>query len=469
MKNESINSTFRLNYIAALLLAVTCQSNAQSPKDLSLSLSDTISSPSTDARNPLTIDFLNKSDFVFEKSGGVDGSGGGSVLDCKTPTGKKYFQLMDYNEANRRNIETDLGPKSLSVAQKIEYVLNRLHKINPTRAERYAEFVNAFQQNSDRREKSNFGKTPDVNDEVIPKNCERVQVIIQINPELPGDKRFIINADIYDQLDSETQAGLILHEVVYYEQKMQSARRVRYFNAWLASPAMEKINLKDYVGLVKLAGLNDFDAYTGIVCKVDLTLFTEIGTLQSASYCRTKSADNFITLPGLKAKFINRPNFWETSYWFRLDSWMLESELKSIKLTATADIENRFTRLLLVDGRITIGHDIQIIAAPLNYGHGILESPADKGTVFDYNSIDYAGKIESDLVSKNSLYIFRLNNYRNWIIRTATGDHLVNNDVRACHSDSGIHITEVTAETIYLERFCVYDNKYLKISTEIKR
>jgi|GEM_PF-6762455 hypothetical protein len=182
-------------------------------------------------------------------SGGVDGSGGGSVIAC-TVGGKKQFKLLDYYEAEQRQIAIDLGPKNLSVEQKLEFVLNRYAQIHPQRANEFKQMVAAYEENVSMRTGVTFGKTPDVVDEIIPTGCDRVQVVIQINPELPGDKRFITNASVWNQLDNDTKAGLILHEISYYHQGMKSARKLRYFNGLLSSSQLTQLTAQEYAELL---------------------------------------------------------------------------------------------------------------------------------------------------------------------------------------------------------------------------
>lgn len=402
------------------------------------------------ASSGIKIDFQNTKGYQYQRSGGIDGSGGGSVLDCKTPSGKQYYELMDYNDGRRRKLPIDLGPKNLSVSERIEFVLNRLHKINPTRAENYADMVNAFNDNLDLRDKSKFGKTPDVTDEVIPENCERVQVIIQINPELPGDKRFIVNKDIYDKLDrdSETKAGLILHEVAYYEQGMQNARRLRYFNAWLASSSLQNMTLAEYAKLVETALLDKFDIGHGVVCKArshDLKFNTD-GSLLTAASCLERFKGS-ARLPGIKfGPYLQIAEHFPS---LRIDSWMLNRRVGTVDASMFANnATNGMTQFELVDEKVVVGGDIEIIKSGEKFPF--------MGAQYSFqNSIGYLSQPFRRLTGIPPV-LFRLPAINNWVIKTNRAAYDVN-QFQCPNSDviqEDVFISKISETSVHLARIC---------------
>ena len=66
------------------------------------------------------------------------GNGGENIV-CRDPQGKiTSIELLDIYEGRiLRGMTADLGPQGLNTEQRISYVLNRLKKINPSRAELY--------------------------------------------------------------------------------------------------------------------------------------------------------------------------------------------------------------------------------------------------------------------------------------------------------------------------------------------
>src|SRR4051812_3135308 len=72
---------------------------------------------------------------------GHENGNGGDVVVCKTPTGEvEWIELLDFWEAHIvRGINRDLGPKTLSVKEKIKLALSRWEKYSPRRARLFAE------------------------------------------------------------------------------------------------------------------------------------------------------------------------------------------------------------------------------------------------------------------------------------------------------------------------------------------
>jgi hypothetical protein len=63
---------------------------------------------------------------------------------------------------------------------------------------------------------------------------------------LPGERRFLVDQDLWDQLDEQNKAALVTHELVYWEKldynENASSRTVRYFNGFLLSPAILNVD-----------------------------------------------------------------------------------------------------------------------------------------------------------------------------------------------------------------------------------
>jgi len=79
---------------------------------------------------------------------------------------------------------------------------------------------------------------PDSIESFLPADCALEQLVIQSEPDVPGDARYLINDDIWRRLPVEDQVAVILHEIIYREAfplGHQDSRKVRYFNSWLYS------------------------------------------------------------------------------------------------------------------------------------------------------------------------------------------------------------------------------------------
>jgi hypothetical protein len=64
----------------------------------------------------------------------------------------------------------------------------------------------------------------------------------------------LINRDIWNLLDSNSRAGLLLHEIIYehfVSEGEQNSRLARYFNSHLASTSLRAMTISQYVQFLK--------------------------------------------------------------------------------------------------------------------------------------------------------------------------------------------------------------------------
>lgn len=180
--------------------------------------------------------------------GGADG-GGGSALICER-NGHYTVELLDLWEARANRVPVDFGPGK-AFNEKIDYVLNRLAKISPTRAHVYKAMLNDL-LNNDTLWVSN-AEMPIVNDTkltIYPKGCLLAQAAVQNpieNRYLPNNKTYIINTDLLSLINDDSIAALFLHEIFYREARfsdIQNSLFVRSLVGLLAGPAVERYNLR---------------------------------------------------------------------------------------------------------------------------------------------------------------------------------------------------------------------------------
>jgi hypothetical protein len=87
----------------------------------------------------------------------------------------------------------------------------------------------------------------------IPSDCKIIQAATQIQSPFPGEVKFTFQKEIWLSLESDVQASLILHEVIYelmITSGEESSRSTRYFNA--ALHAGELNSVKEYFDLSSL-------------------------------------------------------------------------------------------------------------------------------------------------------------------------------------------------------------------------
>jgi hypothetical protein len=103
-------------------------------------------------------------------------------------------------------------------------------------------------------------ETPD-SDHIVapPSGCEIGQIAIQIKPTFPGDRLFTIDRMLWDYLDEDHKAGLVLHEVIYNEGITRGHRNsvaVRYLNAIASSDTVSELSGDEYKRILKAGKLS---------------------------------------------------------------------------------------------------------------------------------------------------------------------------------------------------------------------
>ncbi len=151
-----------------------------------------------------------------DREGGDRVGNGGDVVVC--PSG---VELLDVYETKLRKhpLKTFLSNDPSLMAK--ELLDNTLKKFQPSR---YKEYLKSLENFMDEAEFLPGIELKDIDDSgivVIPKGCHLEQIAIQrSNSEMrPGDKRYVINLDLWNSLDSFNQMALILHEILFREQR----------------------------------------------------------------------------------------------------------------------------------------------------------------------------------------------------------------------------------------------------------
>jgi len=190
-------------------------------------------------------------------SGDFGAGNGGDGVACKDSNGKIIsVTLFDYHEAKRRHPDLilDLGPKELDYKSKVSFVISRLSKINPSRARAYKFWFDEFESNTERLRNIRLSDIPDVGDATIPNNCDMEQIAVQKELIFETDKRYTINQDLFEKMDEDSKAGLILHELAYREALAIGHKNsifVRFFNAFISSKKMNGIKHEMFINMIK--------------------------------------------------------------------------------------------------------------------------------------------------------------------------------------------------------------------------
>lgn len=222
------------------------------------------------------------------QAGGLDG-GGGQILVCHK-AGQKYYQLYDYWKANDGKIripkkdfeaakyklpskaesealQIDSQFTSKNYRERLSVLLKRLERLSSLRARIYRKWAENFENEALIDRESSITYVADSSG-FVPNNCDKESIVVikQMEPKIPGEKRYSINGKIWDELDQFplVKAGLVMHELVYREffladeiqdflkqplrvSRNTGARPVHYINAIIGSTNFIHMSQKQFL------------------------------------------------------------------------------------------------------------------------------------------------------------------------------------------------------------------------------
>lgn len=187
---------------------------------------------------------------------------GGDALVCHAPESVQFFDV--YEAATLRGVSVSFGDSGGSVQDKVSFAIERLRAVDPSRAAQYADDADKFWGDVVFLHGTSLPGIADTGNVYVPNTCTVAQIVIQKKPDLPGDKRYVIDGDLWDRLSAEDQAALVLHEVIYKDaiaHGQRDSRRVRYFNSVVFSTQLAGMSAGDYSVLVRAAGLDFFEIW----------------------------------------------------------------------------------------------------------------------------------------------------------------------------------------------------------------
>lgn len=218
-------------------------------------------------------------------AGGSVGNGGDSIV-CRKPDGSiQSIELLDYYEGRvQRGFSYSFGNLSENHLLKIDRILQKLSRVALIRSKKYRELVQSFFSEAVLLPGVDLVDIPDSQNIIVAKNCKVEQLVIQQEPQLPGDKRYTISKDLWDLMDENQRAGLILHEIIYREAIKwghENSIKVRYINALIASDILDQMDQKSFNDLLSSLNLPGFDMLGTIVEKEDRGSQVVYGNLDS--------------------------------------------------------------------------------------------------------------------------------------------------------------------------------------------
>ena len=165
---------------------------------------------------------------------------GGEVITCRNAAGAlSSIEVLDSYEARiLRGFKVKLGDPANSVSEKVNLVFDRVSLQDKSRAARYAHWYKNWDAGI-RWQDEALPATPDVDPSLIPKNCKIEQIAIQRNTTdnqawYDYGLSLKMNRPLWNALDNDQKAVLILHEIFYHEalySDFKSAEPIRYLNS----------------------------------------------------------------------------------------------------------------------------------------------------------------------------------------------------------------------------------------------
>jgi hypothetical protein len=194
---------------------------------------------------------------IIQRGGDQVGNGGKSVV-CRDQTGSiESIEILDFYEGRELYGRVPRF-QSPNPKEAIPAALLPLKELDPDRYGRYQNYLSDFFSNT------KFISSPlmitNDSEEIIapPEGCEIEQLIIQISPRFPQDRRYNINRELWEALDAQNRIGIILHEIIYYEALAQSHRNSvspRYLTSLIASGELSTLTTEQYHHLMFQAQL----------------------------------------------------------------------------------------------------------------------------------------------------------------------------------------------------------------------
>ncbi len=177
-----------------------------------------------------------------------DKGNGGFVLKCDRAL--KTFDLHELE--SRYSGRMSLDPKnSDSLEDRVDYLISKVDRLNPTRAAIYREWFKSFFAEA-RFTQDPIHPLPDIGFGEVPEGCELVIAVYQRNPNIITPERYTVFEPLWNRLSVSDKAALILHELIYreavqVENQHLTSERSRYLNAWIHSQEFLSVSLKKYL------------------------------------------------------------------------------------------------------------------------------------------------------------------------------------------------------------------------------
>nr|WP_295905475.1 hypothetical protein [uncultured Bdellovibrio sp.] len=200
------------------------------------------------------------------------GNAGFAIL-CAGETKPQVLDLYEVSE--RHGLVASYSNKSVPVEKAVD-LLSRLDSVDPARAKIYRTWAQDFMASATFVTSANeFVKTPDAGLVTLPRDCKLEQAVFQRNPSILNKSRYIVNSALWNKLDADNQAALIVHEVIYREFMNSLAfevtsERIRAFNAFIHADSLKTLPAQEYLALLQELHFTNYE-YRGLILSLGYT------------------------------------------------------------------------------------------------------------------------------------------------------------------------------------------------------
>lgn len=193
---------------------------------------------------------------AFAGDGGLVGNGGGLVVCYDSAQQITSEEVLDIFEAKSlRGIEIEKTiPTNLPWKEIAKHLVNRFGEFSQMRQQLYGYWLERFESEAKFIKGVDLGDVRDAQFIAIPKGCRLETAIIQAKPRMAGDKRYIVNEDLWNLLSEQQKASLVLHELIYREAIAYghtNSIQVRIMNAFVHSIQIHGITSYETIRFMK--------------------------------------------------------------------------------------------------------------------------------------------------------------------------------------------------------------------------
>lgn len=189
---------------------------------------------------------------------------GGNLVQCEEPKGsdKKQLQLLDFYESFGMTgpdlFKLDPSKKDLNDKDILQNRLDLLAKVAPKLADQYSRRTKTIQNEIEFKTGVSLSLAKDAVEAFLPsdKGCSLKQVVIRKEQKpVDGEKRFLFDQTLWNKLNPEQKAGLMLHEIIYehfakleskVDREKRDSRKARKLVAKIFSKDFEKLTSGEF-------------------------------------------------------------------------------------------------------------------------------------------------------------------------------------------------------------------------------